>query len=563
MTTAILAWLGNAEAGADVVLAAERHRMIAVDQSPGRLIFASENVRVNQKADGRIIIGDCFDDSKRSPTPEPCWGNFLAFSANGRRQSVERAALTGLPLYWRQRPDGVLLASDERLMPQAATVSVDWDFVAHTLAFINLRSEQTGMAGLRELLPGTRIDCEGGCAAVVSTWCPWDFVAQPTLGDLADIASDLERRIIDCTAAWSATRRDIIVELSGGLDSSIVTAALAAASADFSAITFATPDAEGDERRYARAVASHYGITLIEVEHDDQAIDLAAPLAEASARPGAYSVLGGLDLAFTEAVPDRSRPIFGGIGGDSVFHLDSTIAPVIDAYASFGASRQTFETMRDVARASGATVWEAARLAWRAHRAGPRIGWRRDTDYLNEARLPSAPYSHPWDGGAEQFSQAKRNHVESVRRILDFLDRPRRWLGRETFAPLLSRPVVELCLSISSGTWFTGGRNRAVARAAFARRLPADVVWRRGKGRMEALCAAAYLRQRTGLKELLLAGQLAERGLLDLPAIKSYLDRDLVEGNFDYFRLIEIADVERWVRAVESEGRAGFSFAHR
>src|SRR3546814_198344 len=71
--------------------------------------------------------------------------------------------------------------------------------------------------------------------------------------------------------------------------------------------------------------------------------------------------------------------------GDSVFQFDTTVAPILDVFGRFGLSRRTLATMRDVARASGATVWEAARLSWRAHHAGPRVGWRRDLTYLHEA----------------------------------------------------------------------------------------------------------------------------------------------------------------------------------
>ena len=51
---------------------------------------------------------------------------------------------------------------------------------------------------------------------------------------------------------------------------------------------------------------------------------------------------------------------------------------------------------------------------------------------------------------------------------------------------------------------------------------------------------------------MLLDGRLAANGLLDLPRIEAYLARDLVEGDFDYFRLIEIGDIERWVRAADA-----------
>jgi asparagine synthase (glutamine-hydrolysing) len=165
--------------------------------------------------------------------------------------------------------------------------------------------------------------------------------------------------------------------------------------------------------------------------------------------------------------------------------------------------------------------------------------------------VPDRPFAHPWDEGAQGASQAKRNHVEAIRRILDFLDRPERWHDRDMVAPLLSQPVVEFCLGVPSWCWVAGGRDRAVARAAFAARLPPEIAWRRGKGRIESLCVAAYLHQRPALRELLLGGRLAARGLLDRAAIEAYFERDNLDGNFDYFRLLEIADVERWVRSVE------------
>src|SRR3546814_1011036 len=74
----------------------------------------------------------------------------------------------------------------------------------------------------------------------------------------SDVCSSdlLQRLIINCTAAWSASRSQILVELSGGLDSSIVTAALKSADADFSAITFATPDAEGRSEEHTSELQS-------------------------------------------------------------------------------------------------------------------------------------------------------------------------------------------------------------------------------------------------------------------------------------------------------------------
>lgn len=60
---------------------------------------------------------------------------------------------------------------------------------------------------------------------------PWRHVAEPNPLPLGEIAPELEQRLLASVAAWAEGREDIVVELSGGLDSSIVAAALAGSGA--------------------------------------------------------------------------------------------------------------------------------------------------------------------------------------------------------------------------------------------------------------------------------------------------------------------------------------------
>jgi asparagine synthase (glutamine-hydrolysing) len=547
----VLAFLGDRAAG--LAASATRHRLRPVASLPGLSLFAGAAITTSRLGDGSIILGDIFPHAgETSRASSDGWGNYLAFGRSGECVFAERAPLTGSALYWARLGDGIVCASHLGLLEGLPVdTSVDWEFVAHGLVYRNLRTERTGLTGFTELLPGSRLELEGARAEVEQIWSPWDHVFRANSLPPAALAAALEQRLLASVAAWTDGRRDIVLELSGGLDSSIVAAALAAVRAPCSAITFATPDADGDERPFARAVSARCDIELLEVGHDDGTIDLVGPPAHRHFRPGAYAVLGGIDRAFDGAMGDREVSIFGGIGGDNVFAFDNSVAPILDAAAHFGYGRRTFRTMRDVARAANASLWDAARLVWRAQRKDSRRRWEQDRTFLAGGAVPDRPFAHPWDEGAQGASQAKRNHVEAIRRILDFLDRPERWHDRDMVAPLLSQPVVEFCLGVPSWCWVAGGRDRAVARAAFAARLPPEIVWRRGKGRIESLCVAAYLRQRPVLRELLLGGRLAVRGLLDRAAIEAYFERDNLDGNFDYFRLLEIADAERWVRSVE------------
>lgn len=533
---------------------ATRQGLRPIAAPPGLHLFASAAMPDQLMSDGSFLLGEIFSRSGAScHAPSDGWGNYLAFARREGRWLIDRSALTGAPFYWSRWRGGFLCASHLELISDLLEpTAIDWEFVAQALVYSNLRTERTGLVGLSELLPGMRLVVEDDASATtVQLWSPWEHVANPRTSGITALAPELERRLISSVRAWSSSRKNIMLELSGGLDSSIVAAALSGAGADFTAINFVTRGADGDERHYARAVAERCGVELIESELDPEDVDLLARPSVIGPRPGAYAVLRGIDRAFERGVGDREVSVFGGIGGDNIFCFDGSVSPFLDAAATFGMGRRALRTLRDVARGGGATLWDAGRLAWKGWRRGPRDHWRSETEFMCREAVPSVPFVHPWDEGAQTESQAKRNHVEAVRRILDFFDRPPRWAARDVVAPLLSQPVVEYCLSIPSWTWIEGGRDRAVARAAFAHRLPPEVVWRRGKGRLESVATASYLRQRAELGDLLLGGRLAAHGLLDCDAIRVYLARDLADGDFLYYRLLEIADVELWVRSVE------------
>src|SRR3546814_5825518 len=77
--------------------------------------------------------------------------------------------------------------------------------------------------------------------------------------------------------------------------------------------------------------------------------------------------------------------------------------------------------------------------------------------------------------------------------------------------PLLSQPVVELCLSIPTWQWVHGGRGRAVARAAVAGILPDLLVERTTKGSPSGFVRRVYAAQGNAAREMLTDGKLVDR----------------------------------------------------
>ena len=118
--------------------------------------------------------------------------------------------------------------------------------------------------------------------------------------------------------------------------------------------------------------------------------------------------------------------------------------------------------------------------------------------------------------------------------------------------PLLVQPILEACLRIPTWLWLRGGRDRAVARAAFRGLLPEATLSRRSKGHLTSLFMAGYLATRPELESLLLDGRLAAAGLLDRDTIREYLRRDGRPDDADYMRLLDLSSAETWLRGFDS-----------
>ena len=154
---------------------------------------------------------------------------------------------------------------------------------------------------------------------------------------------------------------------------------------------------------------------------------------------------------------------------------------------------------------------------------------------------------HPWllaPKGAETGTAAHIALIVAAQAWAEASDLP--GLVRRA-SPLASQPVVEACLRIPSWWWFDDGRNRVIAREAYADRLPADIVQRRSKGSPDGYIAALYAANRATIRAMLLDGRLRGAGLLDAPQLERALDESALVRGTDYHRIMRVADVEAWI----------------
>ncbi len=545
--------------------AARRLGLARAFEAPGLCVLADPTTPIRNLDASTIAVGELHgndgegvprlsasDPSERlAQLTHRAWGDYVAFACSGDGCGVLRSPSAGLAALRAVLGSTMLIASHfEDLAELGVSRALDWKFVADHLAYAHLRGARTGFAAIDEILPGETAHVRRRSVERWQTWTPWRFACptqQYTLGEEA--AATLRTAIESTVRAQASDRSSLLLELSGGLDSSIVAAALAAAKADVTALNLATGDAEGDERRFARLTAAATGLALTE-RTVGEAIDLTQPPCSATVRPGMPAMLSLVDETFAEAARAAGSDGFmGGTGGDSVFCALGSAAPAADAWRRIGPGRRFFATALALAEIHGADPW---RIAWRAVRMAtwraPRRPGPRSDLFLAAERLPPAPPFHPWLAEPADALPGKRLHIRGIMAAAAHLDGYARHAAAPSLFPLLAQPVVEASLRIPTWLWVEGGLDRAIARRAFRGVLPEAVLARRTKGAMDALCARVFEANRSRLLPFLSDGLLAQAGLLDLSGIAAYLRTDGPLRDDRFFRLLPIVDTERWVR---------------
>lgn len=543
--------------------------------APGRVrLYVSKQMPVMGLPGGATIVGHLFtrdgilvtDDARwpafssqhetRKHIVDNFWGEYLLFQPDPEAEngfSVMRSPSPSgdLPCFY-LLDKGVGFITSDVSMPMLLGLyrkEVDWGFIEHCLAYPHRKMARTGMLGVRELLPGCRLWSRDAAVTIGQAWSPWDFVgSERRHSDPHEAAAELRDAVSVAVSALAGMEESILLELSGGLDSSIVGVCLRGSRARVACCTVVPPVRGADERFYAGQIAQALDVELqvAELRFDHARFHFIPPSSLLTPR------LGALQYAIADvmgAVCDRHglAACFSGGGGDAVFHNFSTAAPAVDAYKEHGI-RKGIAAIRDLSGLHGCTIWKAGRLAISKLLGASAAPCQADPSFLGPAFTADTPEAHPWFAAPPNALPGDRERIFSLADNQLFRECLPRGPGRRLRMPLLSQPVVEACLKVPSWMWISGARNRAIARLAFEDLLPTDVLNRRSKGTFIAYLGAVYQRNRHHMRDYLVAGELQARGLLDIDALRRYFAASPLPRDQSFTRIFELCMIENWVR---------------
>jgi asparagine synthase (glutamine-hydrolysing) len=248
---------------------------------------------------------------------------FAIFDRTRKTLFMARDRAGEKPLYWAMHRGGVVFASElkalladpefpRRLSPEG---------FAHYLSFGYVPGDKCILDGVHKLAPAHTLSWSlGDAAPVIRRY--WDVpLANADEGLSAEqLADELQQLLTLSVSEQLVADVPLAVLLSGGIDSSVVTAIAARASAHkVRTFTVTLPGfPQLDERRYARSVADFLGTEHVELPLDQSSVDLIQTLAAQYDEPLADSSMIPTYL-LAKTVSQHCKVVLGGDGGDELF----------------------------------------------------------------------------------------------------------------------------------------------------------------------------------------------------------------------------------------------------
>lgn len=469
-----------------------------------------EGVRFRSESDTEVVLAQYLRHGLSGLEALDGMFALALWDADRERLVLMRDRVGKKPLYWAEHRGGLIFASEAKALRcvPGFDLDLDPDRIPEYLTFGYVSTPQSIFRGVRRLPAGHRLLRVGSAPPQVEPY--WDLLTR-TQSPLSVDANEAKGLVRD--AVGRAVERRLVADvpvgafLSGGVDSSVVVAEMAARSSG-EVRTFAVgfdDDATYDETRYARAVAAQFGTRHVELRLKPRAEDLFDQLLWHHDEP--YGDSSALAVhAISAATREHVTVVLTGDGGDEIFAGYTRFqGGVVRAWLPGWAGRGLSEMLSHVPEPRGYKhpvalarrfVEHSARapdeqlLAWNAYFAGPALSrlLRSDvysdfdpwTTMSGQMRILAAARA----AGKDRLGQILAHNFATY--LLDDLlvktDRMTMSVGLEARSPFLDADLVELAFRLPSALKLRRGSLKWILREAYRGVLGPDVLDRRKHG---------------------------------------------------------------------------------
>jgi asparagine synthase (glutamine-hydrolysing) len=498
------------------------------------------------------------------------WGGYIAFLYDSSKRGVyvARDCSGKIPCYRMQHfgVDIVFSDLDDVRALNLPAFTINFNYVTAFLSASQLQIRDCGLNGVAELLAGDCFKVESGHRSQFSLWNPVRMFELPQIDDFDAAAAEVGLTFQRCVDAWASAFGRIAVSLSGGLDSGVVLGCLRRARNPESLVCinrYGPGDGE-DERVFARAAAEAAGVELKDFPFFPNNASFSASVYKCAltAKPTVPWAFANLDIDYHRSLAGDHTidSVWTGQGGDHLFLQTRSPLGARDYLELNGFNRGLLQAVKDTRRLSGEPFLTTIHtLTSRSITAGNGLNalTRSKSVFLcsDAQSCISDEYPvHPWMSGTEHLPPGRRFQVAALTEVLNRHRPPPGFQSAYELHPMLSQPLVELCLRIPSYVHLRAGVTRAVEKAAFRDVVPAEILAREQKGQSTPSVLECLHRSEAFVRELLMDGFLAREKIFDRRAMEPFLNHRRPMRLTDTFPLVSCIAAELWVRTWVNAG---------
>jgi asparagine synthase (glutamine-hydrolysing) len=465
------------------------------------------------------------------------------------------------PLYYSLSDGSLSFASELKALLRQPGFSreIDLDALDAFLAFGFVPGPMTIFTAARKLLPGNLMVWDGaGTDVRIEQYARPGAVSAEALRseDEETLAEELRERLRDSVRAHLIADVPVGVLLSGGIDSSMLTALAAEESSDrVSTFTIGFDERHFDERGPARLVAERYGTDHHELVLRPDAIELLPALAEVYDEPFSDGSAIPTYLV-SQLARGHVKVALSGEGGDEFFggynyYVGHRLAPIV-GWAT-GALRPFVELLPTSTAKSSTFDYRAKRFTRSARLPTLERHYRwktitpideRDALILPERRRSQDPLSLFTD----RFAQSEG--ADDLAKVMDIdigifvvddmlvrTDRASMAHSLEARVPMLDPVVAELALALPSRLKVRGFSKKRLLKRAVEPLIPGTII--KGEKRGFSMPLAAWLRGELKplVREVLSPQNLERQAFFSHEVVRQLVDEHW-SGQTDHHRKI-------------------------
>jgi asparagine synthase (glutamine-hydrolysing) len=502
-----------------------------------------------------------------------------------RRLLLARDRFGIKPLYYELGPGHLSFASELKALLRQPAFSRDVDPQAlHSfLAFNSIPAPLTIYRSARKLPPGHLLICDGDGARISRYARPTPAPADQLRGESAEeLSGELRERLEESVRAHLLADVPVGVLLSGGVDSSVLTA-LAAKVSPYRVCTFSIGFRERsfNELDLARQVAERYGTDHHELVVAPHVAELLPKLVAAFDEPFADSSSIPTYLV-SELAAQHVKVVLSGEGGDELFGGYETysadqlalrfgaaaarLAPLVERLPSSSGRVSLDYRAKRFVRASALPPLERHH-GWKEIFSPTQQGELLQPDWRRASSDPLAVWRQRF---AETFDApllARLQDVDLGIYLADDLlvktDRMSMAHSLEARVPYLDPVVAELALALPTAMKVRGLSKKRLLRRTAAELIPREIVRARKRG--FSIPAAAWLRGELEplARELLAPERIRGQGFFEPGFVTRLLDEHVARRHDHSRQLWGLISFSLWAEQAASAAPAPAAVAQR